>query len=82
MPRIVMTEDCENCRECVEVCPMLCFHDAESFVVINADECVDCSLCEDACPSKTIVNHEDHHEQYAQYLEKNMELTKKYPKAM
>lgn len=80
MPRAVKTEECKNCRECVEVCPMQCFHDALKFIVINIDECIDCALCENSCPHETIINHENHSIAYAEIAASNTKLAQQYPK--
>ena len=44
----VITENCIKCKytDCVEVCPVDCFHEGPNFLVINPEECIDCSLCE------------------------------------
>lgn len=43
----VVTESCIRCQytDCVEVCPVDCFHEAPNMLVINPDECIDCNLC-------------------------------------
>ena len=42
----VITENCIKCKytDCVEVCPVDCFHEGPNFLVINPEECIDCSL--------------------------------------
>jgi ferredoxin len=30
----------------VEVCPVDCFHEGPTFLVIDPEECFDCTLCE------------------------------------
>src|SRR5690606_8738229 len=44
----VVTENCIKCKytDCVEVCPVDCFHEGPNFLVIDPDECIDCTLCE------------------------------------
>src|SRR5258705_9372810 len=32
-----------KCMDCVEVCPVDCFHEGENMVVIHSDECIDCA---------------------------------------
>ena len=32
--------------DCVEVCPVDCFHEGENFLAINPEECIDCGVCE------------------------------------
>ena len=47
----VVTEACIKCKltDCVEVCPVDCFHEGPNFLVIDPDECIDCTLCEPEC---------------------------------
>jgi ferredoxin len=44
----VVTENCIKCKytDCVEVCPVDCFHEGPNFLVIDPEECIDCTLCE------------------------------------
>ena len=41
----VVTENCIKCKhtDCVEVCPVDCFHEGPNFLVIDPDECIDCT---------------------------------------
>ena len=57
----VVTENCIKCKhtECVEVCPVECFHEGEFSLVINPEECIDCSLCESECPVNAIFFEDD-----------------------
>ena len=57
----VVTENCINCRytDCVEVCPVDCFHVGPNFIVIDPDECIDCTLCEPECPAEAIYPEDD-----------------------
>ena len=43
----VVTENCIKCKytDCVEVCPVDCFHAGPNMLVIDPDECIDCTLC-------------------------------------
>ena len=52
----VVTENCINCKhtDCVEVCPVDCFHEGPKFLVIDPVECSDCTLCVDECPGVAI----------------------------
>src|SRR5690606_22519501 len=38
----VVTENCIKCKhtDCVEVCPVDCFHEGPNFLVIDPDECI------------------------------------------
>jgi ferredoxin len=53
----VVTENCIKCKymDCVEVCPVDCFYEGETMLVIHPDECIDCGVCEPECPAEAIV---------------------------
>ena len=57
----VVTESCIKCKymDCVEVCPVDCFHEGPNFLVIDPDECIDCTLCEPECPVEAIFSEEE-----------------------
>ena len=60
MPYVV-TESCIKCKytDCVEVCPVDCFYEGETMLVIHPDECIDCGVCEPECPAEAIVPDTD-----------------------
>ena len=77
----LVTESCIRCKftDCVEVCPVDCFHEGPNFLVIDPEECIDCALCESECPVQAICSDDDvSKEQYA-FLALNAELSKKWP---
>ena len=43
----VVTSACVMCKyqDCVHVCPVEAFRDAEEYLVIDPDECIDCAAC-------------------------------------
>src|ERR1700737_803366 len=47
----VVTESCIKCKytDCVAVCPVNCFYEGETMLVIHPDECIDCGVCEPEC---------------------------------
>jgi ferredoxin len=47
--------------------------------VINPDECIDCALCEPECPSKAIFSEDDLPENFKNFKELNLELSKTWP---
>ena len=57
----VVTESCIKCKymDCVEVCPVDCFHEGPNFLVIDPEECIDCTLCEPECPVEAIYSEEE-----------------------
>ena len=77
----VVTEACIKCKltDCVEVCPVDCFHEGPNFLVIDPDECIDCTLCEPECPVDAIFDEEDVPEGQEQFIELNADLTKGWP---
>ncbi len=77
----VVTESCIKCKytDCVEVCPVDCFHEGPNFLVIDPDECIDCTLCEPECPVEAIYPEDDVPEGQEHYLALNAELAKQWP---
>ena len=77
----VVTENCIKCKytDCVEVCPVDCFHEGPNFLVIDPEECIDCTLCEPECPAEAIFPEEDLPAGQEQFLELNRELSAEWP---
>jgi ferredoxin len=77
----VVTENCILCKytDCVEVCPVDCFHEGPNFLVIDPDECIDCTLCVPECPVNAIFAEDDLPEDQKHFIELNAELAKKWP---
>jgi ferredoxin len=77
----VVTDNCIKCKytDCVEVCPVDCFHEGPNFLVIDPDECIDCTLCEPECPAEAIYPEDDLPEGQEVYLELNAELSRDWP---
>ena len=77
----VVTENCIRCKytDCVEVCPVDCFHEGPNFLVIDPDECIDCTLCVPECPVNAIFAEDDLPDDQKQFTEINAELAKKWP---
>ena len=69
----VVVEDCIKCKhtDCVEVCPVDCFHEGPNFLVIDPDECIDCAACIPECPVEAIFADTDLPDEQAHWLEKN-----------
>lgn len=77
----VVTESCINCKftDCVEVCPVDCFHQGPNFLVINPDECIDCALCEPECPVDAIFSEDDLPADQSDFIQINAEKSKIWP---
>jgi ferredoxin len=77
----VVTENCIKCKytDCVEVCPVDCFHEGPNFLVIDPDECIDCMLCEPECPAEAIFAEDDVPEGQENFTAVNAELAKVWP---
>ena len=77
----VVTESCIRCKhtDCVEVCPVDCFHEGPNFLVIDPDECIDCTLCEPECPVNAIYAEEDIPDGQEEFIQLNAELSAKWP---
>ncbi|HEV7372762.1 ferredoxin FdxA [Arenibaculum sp.] len=80
MPYVV-TETCINCKhtDCVEVCPVDCFHEGPNFLVIDPDVCIDCGVCEPECPVDAIRPDDRLTEGQGIFLELNRELSQVWP---
>ncbi len=77
----VVTESCIKCKltDCVEVCPVDCFHEGPNMLVIDPEECIDCTLCEPECPVEAIFSDDELPEAQNQFLALNAELTESWP---
>jgi len=77
----VVGEQCIKCKlgDCVEVCPVDCFHEGPNMLVIDPDECIDCALCEPECPLDAIFADDEIPEGQEKFLELNQELSQLWP---
>ena len=77
----VVTENCIKCKytDCVEVCPVDCFHEGSNLLVIDPDECIDCTLCEPECPANAIFSEDDVPAGQEGFLALNAKLAKLWP---
>lgn len=77
----VVTENCIKCKytDCVEVCPVDCFHEGPNFLAIDPEECIDCTLCEPECPVDAIYSEDDLPADQEHFLEINERLAQKWP---
>ena len=77
----VVTENCIKCKytDCVDVCPVDCFHEGPNFLVIDPEECIDCTLCEPECPVEAIFSEDELPAEQEKFIAINAELAQKWP---
>lgn len=82
MPHVV-TQPCFGCKykECVQVCPVDCFHEGEKMVYIDPEACTDCDACVHACPVSAIFLDEDVPEPWRPFIALNAEMSQVTPVA-
>ncbi len=77
----IVTEPCDKCKytDCVEVCPVDCFHEDETILYIDPEECIDCGACIPECPVEAIFEEEDVPEEWQHYIKINAEKSQTLP---
>ena len=72
----VVTESCIKCKytDCVDVCPVDCFHEGPNMLVIDPEECIDCTLCVPECPVEAIFAEDDVPDGQTEWIALNREL--------
>ena len=77
----VVTDPCVKCKytDCVEVCPVNCFHEGVNFLVIDPVECIDCGACEPVCPTQAIFVADEVPDKWKEYTALNAEYAKLWP---
>ncbi len=77
----VVAEPCIKCKftDCVDVCPVDCFHEGKNFLAIDPDECIDCGACEPECPTTAIFAEDDVPDKWHEYIELNARLAADWP---
>jgi ferredoxin len=75
----IVTEKCILCKytDCVEVCPVNCFHEGPKSLSIDPDVCIGCGLCEPECPVEAIISEDD--SENNEIIEINKRLSKIWP---
>ena len=77
----IVLDNCIRCKytDCVEVCPVDCFHEGPNMLVIDPEECIDCSLCVPECPVDAIVAEDDVPPAQEGMVALNRELSQQWP---
>ena len=77
----VVTEPCIRCRytDCVEVCPVDCFHGGPNFLVIDPIECIDCAVCVPECPVDAIYPDDEVPVDQQDFIALNARLAEQWP---
>lgn len=77
----VVTDACIRCRytDCVDVCPVDCFHAGPNMLVIDPDVCVDCAVCIPECPVNAIYAERDVPQKQLPFVALNAELAEVFP---
>ena len=77
----LVTEKCILCKytNCVEVCPVECFHEGANFLVIDPDVCIDCALCEVECPIEAIISDNNVTDDEKKFIKLNKKLANIWP---
>ena len=80
MPHIV-NDNCRLClfTDCVEHCPVHCFHADEERTYIDPEVCIDCSACVPACPMQAISEVVDFSEEEERWIELNRSFARRLP---
>ena len=80
MPHIV-GDACVKCKftDCVDSCPVTCFHETPDMLVIDPEVCIDCGACIPECPVDAIFLEEELPEDQQEYIEINRVLSTVYP---
>ncbi len=75
----VVTESCIRCKymDCVDICPVECFHEGPNMLVIDPDVCIDCALCQPLCPVDAI--QPDTESDMAKWVSFNRSWASKWP---
>lgn len=77
----VVTDACNGCRftDCVNVCPVDCFHSDGQMVYIDPEECIDCGVCAGECPVDAIYAQGELPEELKQWATVNAERSLRLP---
>jgi ferredoxin len=79
----VVTSACvdHKYQDCVAVCPVEAFREADNYLVIDPDECIDCAACVAECPVEAIFADTDLPDEQEEWLDRNEEEAPNLPLA-
>ena len=77
----VVTEPCFDCKytDCVDVCPVDCFHEGDQMLYIDPVECIDCNACVPVCPVEAIFKEDDVPPEWHEFVRLNAEMSQETP---
>lgn len=77
----VVTENCVRCKytDCVDACPVECFHEGPNFLVIDPEGCIDCGVCVPECPIGAIYAEADLPPDQHAFIALNRQLAAEWP---
>jgi ferredoxin len=77
----IVTEACQGCRytDCVEACPVDCFHGDEQMLYIDPSTCIDCGACVPECPVEAIYEEGTLPNDLSHWLEVNRDRAPRLP---
>ena len=77
----VVTESCIGCKytDCMEPCPVDCFHEGPNFMVIDPEVCIDCAACVAECPVQAIFDAKDVPPEQQHMIVLNAEFSRNWP---
>lgn len=77
----IVAEPCIKCKytRCAAVCPVSCFHEGATCLVIDPDVCIDCAACVPECPTQAIFAGDELPEKWRDFIELNATYSKLWP---
>ena len=77
----VVSDKCIKCKltDCVDACPVDCFHEGPNMLVINPEECIDCNLCVAQCPIDAIFEEDNLPKDQQHMIEINEKYSQIWP---
>ncbi|MBA45372.1 MAG: ferredoxin [Euryarchaeota archaeon] len=69
----VVTSSCvdHKYQDCVAVCPVDAFREADNYLLIDPDDCIDCGACVPECPVEAIYADSDVPSEEEEWIDRN-----------